>query len=183
MASPKTLNPSLIASGLDSVSRGIPHCTEMQASQQHGRSYSRHGALPKLPIAQIPHPPSLTAQSGALRPLRSTKTLPAQGGRSKMEDAHPSGEKRQPWIWYSLLKNDQAGKNWKITKGYQWNREKSDIIYAQSGILYSSENAEKLKTTCDNLNRSKKTCRLKEARHKEDVLYDSNNIKFQNKQK
>lgn len=48
---------------------------------------------------------------------------------------------------------------------------------------YIAVRMQKKLTTCDNLNRSKKTCRLKEARHKEDVLYDSNNIKFKNKQK
>lgn len=74
-----------------------------------------------------------------------------------------------------LLKNDQAGKNWKITKCYQQNREKSDIVYSQQGIT------KKITSTCDMNGSKKKPCKLKEARHKENVPEDSNNIKFKNK--
>lgn len=41
-----------------------------------------------------------------------------------------------------------------------------DVVYSQSGILYSSENGKKTTTTCDNMNESKKTCKVKDARHK-----------------
>lgn len=47
-------------------------------------------------------------------------------------------------------------------------KKKSNIIYAQSGISYSSENAKKLQLRVIILMdlKKKKACRLKEARHK-----------------
>lgn len=120
--------PSLGTSGPGNVRGGNPSCAEAQASQQHGGG--RNKALPSCSSPISP----LTTASGAFKPPRSDRRiLPASKG--KIEDAHPSGGNASPGYDSHCLEMTRPANAINSRS-----EKKHDVVYSQSGILYSSEN-------------------------------------------
>lgn len=142
--SPEALNPGLSISGPGQCKQG-----ETLTALKPRQANSMEEAIQRqnsTQAAQIPLLPPLTTESGALRPPRSGRRtlLASQGMGSKMEDAHPSGVKWQPWIRYSLLRMTRLAKTGNYPNAINSRREKNfDAIYSQSGISYTSENGKK----------------------------------------
>lgn len=123
---------------------GNPHCTEAQASQQHGRSYTETKLYPSCPDPPTPTLDHWIRSTQASKIWQKDSLLASQGMGSKMEDAHPSGVKWQPWIRYSLLRMTRLAKTGNYPNAINSRREKNfDAIYSQSGISYTSENGKK----------------------------------------